>query len=577
MNTMSRLLTFLKPFSGQILLSVLASAITITSSIGLLGTSAYLISMAALQPSIAVLQVAIVGVRFFGITRGLSRYAERLLSHSVNLQLLSRLRTWFFKSVEPHVPAGLIHIQQGDLLSRSMADIESLEHFFIRVVSPPLTAVLIVAGTAAYLSHFSLTLSIILVIGAVVSGAVIPLSVYWINRRQNQNLPSQQSQLTVDLLDYLQGHGDLLIAGQEPLFRERLKQKNALLVKEQYRVNLTGSLFTSLHLLTINITMMAVLLEGVRLVTDGTVNGVMLGAFALITLAAFEATQPLINSALFLHKTVKAAGRLFELTEQQPAVSEPGQPIDLPHTYDLAIEELTFNYPESSQPILERLNLEIKHGSQVALVGKSGSGKTTLANLLLRFWEFDRGSIKIGETDIRTLTGSQARSLVTVIDQSGYIFDSSVRDNLTLGNEAIDDSMCIETIKGVALANWFSGLPDGLDTRLGERGTAMSAGERRRLNLARAFLRQTPIYIFDEPTADLDAETANQLLSTLLELAKGATVLWITHSLTNLEQLDCIYVLDEGKIVESGSHAELIKANSKYAKLLAIQKGTIPA
>ena len=576
MNTMTRLLTFLKPYSGQILLSVLASVATIASSIGLLGTSAYLISMAALQPSIAVLQVAIVGVRFFGITRGLSRYAERLLSHSINLQLLSGLRIWFFKSVEPHVPAGLIHIQQGDMLSRSMTDIESLEHFFVRVVSPPLTAVLIISGTAVYLLHFSSTLSIILLIGAVIGGMVIPLLVYSINRGQNQNLPAQQAQQTVDLLDYLQGYGDLLIAGQEPIFRERLKQKNAILVKDHFKLNMTGSLFTSLHLLAINITMLAMLFEGVKLVTDGTVNGVMLGAFALITLAAFEATQPLINSALFLDKTTKAAERLFELTNQKPPVAEPDQPTDLPSTYDLAIKELTFIYPDSIRPVLERLNFEIKHGSQVALIGKSGSGKTTLANLLLRFWEFETGTIEIGGTDIRKLTGSQARKLATVVDQSGYIFDSSVRDNLTLGKADVDDSMCLEIINKVALSNWFSGLPDGLETRLGERGIAMSAGERRRLNLARTLLRKTPIYILDEPTADLDAETANQLLIKLLELTKGATTVWITHSLTNLEQLDCIYVLDDGKVIESGSHAQLIKSNTKYAKLLAIQKRTIP-
>ncbi len=556
MNTMTLLLTFLKPYSGQILLSVLASVATIASSIGLLGTSAYLISMAALQPSIAVLQVAIVGVRFFGITRGLSRYAERLLSHSINLQLLSGLRIWFFKSVEPHVPAGLIHIQQGDLLSRSMTDIESLEHFFVRVVSPPLTAVLIISGTAVYLSHFSSTLSIILLIGAVIGGMVIPLLVYSINRGQNQNLPAQQAQQTVDLLDYLQGYGDLLIAGQEPIFRERLKQKNAILVKDHLKLNLTGSLFTSLHLLAINITMLAMLFEGVKLVTDGTVNGVMLGAFVLITLAAFEATQPLINSALFLDKTTKAAERLFELTNQKPPMAEPDQPTDLPSTYDLAIKELAFIYPGSIRPVLERLNFEIKHGSQVALIGKSGSGKTTLANLLLRFWEFETGTIEIGGTDIRKLTGSQARKLATVVDQSGYIFDSSVRDNLSLGKADVDDSMCLEIINKVALSNWFSGLPDGLETRLGERGIAMSAGERRRLNLARTLLRKTPIYILDEPTADLDAETANQLLITLLELTKGATTVWITHSLTNLEQLDCIYVLDDGKVIESGSHAQ---------------------
>jgi len=575
MTSIFRLSAFLRPFTFRILLSVLASALTIGSSIGLLGTSAYLISMAALQPSIAVLQVAIVGVRFFGITRGIFRYLERLISHSVNLQILSRLRTWFFKSIEPLVPAGLIHIQQGDLFSRSMADIEALEHFFIRVVSPPLTAVLVIAGSAMYLSHFSSTLSLILVIGAVVSGIILPLLVYLINVKANQNIPELQSKLTVDLLDYLQGQGDLLMAGRETDYRKAIKQHNAALVNDQLSLNLTGSALSSLNLLTVNLTMLAVLVEGVRLVTAGTVNGVMLGAFTLITLAAFESTQPLITSALFLDKTSKAADRLFGLTAQTQPVVEPAHHTGLPDSFDLTVNDLTFHYSDSTTPVFDDLNLHVRHGSHVAVVGKSGSGKTTLANLLLRFWEFNQGKILIGGSDIRSLTGEQVREIITVVDQSGYIFEASVRENLTLGVSDVSDTVCLDMLSRMNLSTWFDSLPSGLDTHLGERGITVSAGERQRINMARALLRRTPIYILDEPTANLDAETSNHILKIALDLTHGSTVIWITHSLTNLDQLDQIFMLDNGMVIEAGTHSELSRSASRYARLLSIQQGTV--
>ena len=311
MKTTSRLLHFLRPFSHWVALSTLLGAATIASSIGLLGTSAFLIARSALHPSIADLQVAIVGVRFFGISRALLRYLERLTSHATNFRLLAQLRVWFYRAIEPLAPAQLLDQHSGDLLNRAISDIETLENFYVRAVAPPLTALIVTCGLAAYVGQFSLRLSGVLVGGLLLSGIAVPLLTHKLSQRPGQAWGEAQSNLSSAWLDLLQGLPDLLLFEQASSALERVRQANRRSLFAQQRLVWTGAISNALNTLLTNLTLLIVLLIAIPLVSHGSLDGILLAVLTLITLAGFEAVTPLATAAQFWQSSQAAATRLF--------------------------------------------------------------------------------------------------------------------------------------------------------------------------------------------------------------------------------------------------------------------------
>ena len=578
MKTTLRLFQFLKPFTGWVALSILLSTATIASGIGLLGTSAYLISRAALQPSIAVLQVAIVGVRFFGISRGVFRYLERLTSHSVNFRLLTGLRVWLYRTIEPLAPAKLQDFSSGDLLNRILTDVDTLENFYVRVVAPYAAAGLTIIGMGWFLGRFDPKLGLILASGLILSGTGIPLGAYALGRSPGKTAVALKARLSAALIESIQGIGDLTAFNRAGEAAVRLNGLGSRLAQAQRRMVWGSAWINAGNGLLANLTMVLVLWLAIPLVANGQLEGFLLPVMVMLVLASFEAVTPLAVAAQYHSASLESGARLFELEQISPAVPEPIAPlIIVPPPLHLELRDVSLSYNQSTDDALTDISLRLDPGKKLAVVGPSSAGKTSLIHVLLRLWDFGRGEILLNDTDIRLFRPADVRAQFSVISQTAYIFNATLRQNLRLARAGAGDDELHTVLLQAGLAEWTAALPDGLDTWVGEHGLRLSGGERQRLAVARALLHDTPLVILDEPTANLDAITEAVLIQQLQSALATKSVLWITHRLVGLEWMDEILVLDGGQIVERGKATDLIKTGGLYARLHEIQQRVIPA
>ncbi len=571
-----RLLSFLSGSWRWVALSVLLGTLTIGANVSLMGTSAWLISTAALHPSVAELQVAIVGVRFFGISRGVFRYAERLVSHDVTFRLLSRLRVWFYAKLEPLAPARLMDYRAGDLLARITGDVETLENFYVRVVSPPLVAAVTACGVAIFLASFYPLLATVLIGFFLALGLFLPFLSQRLSRGPGKALIKLRSDLHTQLVDGIQGMADILAYGRAA---DRLKlianTSHDYGLAQRSMARISGLQSAMMTLLT-NLSMWTVLFMSIPLVSDGRLEGVMLGTLALLTLASFEAVTPLPLAAQMWVSVQTAAGRLFEIVDVEPMVNENGEQrvesrpgMDVFST--LQFSNLSFTYPGQTIPVIQDISFRLESGKSLAIVGPSGAGKSTLVNLLLRFWEYSSGDIRLGKESLHSLEQNEVRAYCAVVPQNSHFFNATVRENLALARPSASVREVEEAAQWAKIHKFILGLPHGYDTFIGEQGQRLSGGERQRLVIARALLKDAPILILDEPTANLDPLTEKQVLETLFGLMRGRTTLLITHRLVGLENMDEILVMEHGRIVERGTQVGLLQKNGMYRRLWDLQ------
>jgi ATP-binding cassette subfamily C protein CydC len=574
-STFGRSLKLAAPFAQRMALGALLGFATIGSSIGLMTTSAYLISRAALQPSIADLQVAIVGVRFFGIARGIFRYLERYVSHDVTFRLLARLRVWFYGTLEPLAPARLMQYRSGDLLARIVADIETLEQFYLRVIAPPVVAVLVALLAAFIVGSFDLRLVAALLLFLLLAGAGVTLLTRSLSRPAGQHMVQVRSELNSSLVDGIQGMADLLAFGQEELYLEQTRNLSGESGGLQQRMTRVEGLHSALTGLLMNLAVLAVLVIAIPLVSSAELDGVYLALLVLAIMSSFEAVWPLPHAAQYLDNSLQAARRLFEIVDAEPAVTDLPSPRPTPTTYGLQVQNLRFSYNRGAPPALDGVSFELPQGRCVAIVGPSGSGKTTLVHLLSRFWEYQEGHIVLAGRELREYGQEDVRQLITVLSQRPHLFNGTVRENLLLARPEASRAEMIQAAQQAQIHEFVTSLPERYDTWIGEQGLLLSGGERQRLVIARSILKDAPILILDEPTANLDALTERDLLATLQGVMADRTTLLITHHLTGLEAANEILVLRAGQIVEQGRHDDLVQMGGLYQRMWELQHQTL--
>jgi ATP-binding cassette, subfamily C, bacterial CydCD len=575
-SSIRRLVKLLSPFTGRILLSILLGFATIASGIGLMATSAYIISAAALHPSIAELQVAIVGVRFFGLSRGIFRYLERLVSHDVTFRLLARWRVWFYQALEPLAPARLMQYHSGDLLSRVIADIGTLESFYVRAITPPLVAILVAIFMGVFFTTFGAELAWALIAFLIIAGLGLPIMVSILSHRLGPQLVQARAHLSKVIIDGIQGLPDLLAFSQPDGQIRKVDQAGKSLTHIQARMAGISAAQTALGGLLANLCMLIVLVLAIQNVSQGQLAGVLLGVVALGALMSFEAVQPLPLAAQNLEANRAAAGRLYELVDSKPDVSDPLDPLVLPNVNHLVVNDLSFQYPlwidqdpisANSEFGLKNISFSLPSGKHIAIVGPSGAGKTTLINLLQRFWEYHEGSIQLDGNEISRYVQEDFRGRIAAASQSNYLFCATIKENLLIARPDASMDDLIHAAKASHLHNLIASLPQGYDTWIGEHGLRLSAGERQRLAIARALLKDAPILLFDEPTANLDSATEKAVMNSIREYTHGRSTITITQRLAGLDWMDEILVLKDGQLVERGSHNELVTKQGLYQQM----------
>jgi len=574
-----RLLKLAWPFKWRMMLAALLGFATVGSGIGLMATSAFIIAAAALHPSIADLQVAIVGVRFFGISRGVFRYLERYVSHNVTFRLLAKLRVWFYALLEPLAPARLMAYRSGDLLSRVVADIETLEHFYVRVIAPLAVALLTAGAMWVFMASYALQLAYLLLAFLLLVGVGVPALAQALSRGVGPRVVRERSALNEALVDGVQGMADLLTYGQAGQQVASVSATSRRLIAGQKKMAWASGLHNALGILLSNLGMIAVLVVAIPMVRAGRFSGVQLAVLALAALSAFEAVLPLPLAAQFLENNVAAADRLFEIVDATPAVEDPPRPLLQPQTYDLQIAGLRFRYPSEptgAQPALDDVSFRLPAGGRLAVVGPSGAGKSTLVNLLLRFWDYQEGQILLGGRELKQFRGEDVRRLIGVVSQHTYLFNDTVRANLLLGRpDATEDEM-IAAARQAQIHDFIVSLPAGYDTWVGEQGVRLSGGERQRIAIARALLKDAPLLILDEATANLDALTERAVLQAIYALMESRTTLIVTHRLVGLDHADEILVLQAGRVVERGTQDALLRREGVYRRMWDLQRQSLP-
>ena len=565
---LGRTVQLARPVGGRLLVATLLGAGAVAADIGLIATAAWLISTASTHPNQSALALAIVGVQFFGLTRGFLRYGERLVGHDAAFRLLADLRVTVYRHLERLAPAGLPAFRRGDLLTRIVRDVDSLQDLIIRVVPPFGTAVLVGGGTVLLMWWMLPAAGLILALALALAATVVPVLTGVLARRREARFGAARGELAAAVVDLTEGAAELVAFGAMDSQLETIRRRDAELTAIAGRSAGTAGVGLALTTLLAGLACWGCLLVGIPAVVSGALNPVDLAVITLVPLAAFEIVVGLPVATQAMQRVRQSAARVFEVSDARTPVRDPEAAAPVPAGLaDLLVDSVGVRYPDAAHPALRDVDLHLPAGRRVALVGPSGAGKSTLAWVAVRFLEYQAGSVALGGHPIESLAGDELRGVVGLVDQDAYLFDATIAENLRVGRREATDRELVAVLGRVGLADWLRGLPDGLDTDTGARGSHLSGGQRQRVALARALLADFPVLVLDEPAEHLDVSAADALTADILQVSGDRSLLLITHRLAGLESVDEILLLDGGTVVERGTHQGLLVAGGRYADL----------
>jgi ATP-binding cassette, subfamily C, bacterial CydC len=536
--------------SGLIAGALLAMLSTL-AGIGLIAVSGHFITAMALAGASGAAinyYTPAALIRLLAIVRTLGRYLERLITHEATLRVLARLRTWLFAKLAPLAPARLGILRSSQLFSRLRSDVDALEHAYLGVAIPLVTAVAVSLSTLTVTLYLLPWLGVCLLGLFIASGFGLPRWALMRSKAPNEDVIRHTETLRELAADGLRGRAELMLYGAETAYAERVTQATRQQQQARRKVDTLQAMGAAGVALSAQLALAIALVFGLPALHAKTLAAPDLVMLALLAQAAFEAMAPLPEAWAQWSATLMSARRVFDLADTPPAVIDPAQPAPPGNNYDLIIRQLRLRYDEGSAWALDGVDLDLPQGTRLAMVGPSGAGKSSLINALLRLYPCE-GQISLGGTPLESWPGDDVRACIAVVEQQPYLFDASLRENLKLGCSDATDDMLRTVIAQARLDDYIRRLPHGLDTWVGENGIRVSGGEARRIAVARALLTHAPILIFDEPTEGLDAVTANELYESIATVGRERSLLIITHRLGRLSALvDDVAVMHEGRI-----------------------------
>ncbi|RYC48231.1 heme ABC transporter ATP-binding protein/permease CydC [Pectobacterium zantedeschiae] len=547
-------------------LGVVLAIATLLASIGLLALSGWFLAGSALAGIVGLLtfnyMLPAAGVRGAAIARTAGRYGERVVSHDATFRVLLRLRVFTFSRILPLSPGGLAQFRQAELLNRLVADVDTLDHLYLRVISPIISAFAVILIVCYGLSFIDTSLALTLGAIMLVLLLCLPIIFYQAGNSIGQDLTALRAQYRLQLTTWLQGQAELTVFGA----LDRVRQQLALveinwLRRQRQQANLTG-LSQAVMILCSGLTVTLILWLAADGVGGNPQPGALIALFVFASLAAFEALAPVTVAFQHMGQVIASAARVDQIIRQPVDVTFPTHGPETSRVASLELSHVGFTYPGQPQPVLQNISLSIQPGEHLALLGRTGCGKSTLLQLLTRAWNAEYGDITLNGHPLADWREEDLRTMMSVVPQRVHIFSATLRDNLLLAAPTARDEKLAEVLQQVGLEKLLEN--EGLNAWLGEGGRQLSGGEQRRIALARALLHDAPLVLLDEPTEGLDAETEKRILQLLRQHCADKTLIVITHRLYGLESMDRICILDDGKVIEQGSHQALMAQQGRY-------------
>jgi len=591
---MKTLLPFIKLFKHQWFMMSIGLLLSITSlmaGIGLLSLSGWFLSASAVA-GLTLLTTQTFnyltpsgGVRFLSIARTASRYGERLATHEATFKLLTQLRVWAWKKVIPLSAKNMQGLRQGELLNRLVADIDTLDHLYLRLITPLFAALMMLLCLYFFVAWIDADLALLICGSLLLICLILPWCFYFLGRSPGIKQLQSKRLLRIQILEFVHGLAEISLFGVEQRFRDKLAKSEAALLDSQRAMANITALSQAALILCHGLVMLMVLYVAASGVGEHQPPGPMLAMIVFMVLACIEMLMPIVGAFQHLSSCVDAGKRVNDLVQQTPDIVFNNQHTSMIHKGALDLKDIVFSYQDSEQSldqaVLKGITLTINAGEKVALLGQTGCGKSSLLALITRQWEANSGQLLIDGVDVKKYSQHALSTGLSIVSQRIYLFTGTLRDNLTLAQaetikfdsyqqqmeaQAKNDNHLKAVLEKVGLSTLTQG-ESPLDVWIGEGGRQLSGGEQRRIGVARVLLRNAPLLLLDEPTEGLDKRTEREILSLLFEFAKDKTLLMISHRLTAIEKMDQVYLMENGLLRISGKHTQLLASDQYYASL----------
>ncbi|MBE5250795.1 heme ABC transporter ATP-binding protein/permease CydC [Mixta mediterraneensis] len=567
---MSALRPFLRLWSRhpyRLALGILLAIVTLLASIGLLTLSGWFLAASSVAGFAGLYSfnymLPAAGVRGAAITRTVARYFERLVSHDATFRVLQHLRVFTFSRLIALSPGQLSGFRQADLLNRFVGDVDTLDHLYLRVISPLTGAFVVIVLVTLGLSLIDLQLSFLLGGTMLATLLIMPPLFYRLGTPAGQAIARGRMRWRMQLMHWLGGQAELTLYGTAHSWRKQLDNEERGWQQAQRKQQRLQALAQSLLLLISGMTLTLLLWISAAAIGENQLPGSFIALVVFCALGAFEALAPVAGAFLPLAQVITAARRVNDIIVRSPAITFPAVANVPADTLKVCIENLSFTYPDRPDAVLSHFSLNMQRGEHIALLGPTGCGKSTLLALLTRGWESQSGTITLNDLPLQNWDEAQLRQRISMVTQRVHLFSQTLRDNLLLACPTAHDEALKAVLVQVGLRHLFDQDED-LNAWLGEGGRPLSGGELRRLAIARALLHNGDLWLLDEPTEGLDATTEQQILTLLNQVTQGKTLIIVTHRLSGLQHMDRICVMENGRIIEQGNHAELISKGGRY-------------